>query len=174
MIDFTSNELAALEDSSVETAWLVKIKDNINTALLTTWNDNIIFGSETYMGNGALLSVTPPTNCVINTGSASEAQTIIFDPQMIMFNCFMGFADRNLNCIAKFMLFHTNTITIDIFSGKVNSVDHESSNTIISVGSKINLLSQKAVYLTNEAQKKRKAGDNTLSQLARDIFLDWR
>ena len=175
MITFSNAIRTALADSSAEVAWLIDIADSQNTIRKTSWSGDVTFSSNTYKGDGSLLSVNPPDGAVINKGGSREASLELYDPQARMLACVQSFIESPVTVTARIIFISTTSRpNIILFNGQVSSVSLTDGVLRISVGSKLDLQRSNPVYLTDQAQKQRKAGDNTLDQLARDIYLDWR
>ena len=174
MIDFSSNIKSALSDSSIETAWLVSLVDSQNTIRLTSWVENLIVSNETYNGGTTLLGVTPPDGAVINTGGIRDGEVKIYDSDARMFACVQNYIETPVIVTCQILFINDAMSVITIFAGHVRGVSLSDSSLLIRVGSKLDLQRSNPVYLTDQAQKQRKAGDNSLNQLKRDIYIDWR
>ena len=175
MITFSNAIRTALADSAAELAWLVAIADASNTIRLTSWSNDVTYSGNTFKGDGSLLFVRPPDGAVINRGGHREASLELHDPQGRMLACVQSFIESPVTVTARIIFLNISAKPdLIIFRGQVSSVALNDSKLKISVTSKLDLQRSNPVYLTDQAQKQRKAGDNVLNQLARDIYIDWR
>ena len=173
MITLPANIVTALTDPSIEIAWLIKIVDNLNVILMTTWSENITSGSDTYKASEKILSIMPPEGATINGSLNNRAEVRIYDEGMRLFDCVKPFNNKDIRLQAKIVLFGSSLMTQSIFSGLISAVNIDDNRLTISVEGPLSLADSNPVFLTNSAQKKRKSGDNSLSQLIRDIYLAW-
>ena len=176
MISFTQTMQDALSDASTIFIWLVTLSDNNTTERFALWPRNITVDSHYYISRQDIVHIQPPGQCVLNRGIDIVGEVVFNDKNRELFQKYQGYNQGTYSGRLAVAVYREGQYAglLNISDGTIRNISWRDGETSISIGTMIDPGARNIFYLSDSAQRRRRADDGSLIEAQKDPFLDWQ